>query len=142
MSASVLFDAPGPRARARNAAISVAAVAVAVLLTWIVFARLTTKGQLTLAKWKPFLAGDLWQTYVLPGIVGTLLIGFNRLRVMLSGEPLEMSEHGLSFYRTNDREPPAKPASLSNEAHLVEQARTTHEAHLVEQARPAAEGGS
>ena len=72
MSASVLFDAPGPRARARNAAISVAAVAVAVLLTWIVFARLTAKGQLTAAKWKPFLTGDLWQTYLLPGIAGTL----------------------------------------------------------------------
>ena len=72
MSASVLFDAPGPRARARNAAISVAAVAVAVLLTWIVFVRLTAKGQLTAAKWKPFLTGDLWQTYLLPGIVGTL----------------------------------------------------------------------
>lgn len=72
MSASVLFDAPGPRARARNAAISVAAVAVAVLLTWIVFVRLTAKGQLTAAKWKPFLTGDLWQTYLLPGIAGTL----------------------------------------------------------------------
>ena len=72
MSASVLFDAPGPRARVRNAAISVAAVVVGALVTWIVLARLTAKGQLTVAKWKPFLTGDLWQTYVLPGIVGTL----------------------------------------------------------------------
>ena len=88
--------------------------------------------------WQYFL-GLLFVVSVLffkSGIVGTLLIGFNRLRVMLSGEPLEMSEHGLSFYRTNDREPPVKPTALSNEV------RSTHEAHAVEQVRPAAEGGS
>lgn len=69
---SVLFDAPGPRARVRNRIISVVTVAVAALIIWAVIGRLEAKGQLTAAKWKPFLTADLWQTYVLPGIVGTL----------------------------------------------------------------------
>ncbi|MEZ4675211.1 MAG: hypothetical protein R2932_13320 [Caldilineaceae bacterium] len=34
------------------------------------------------------------------GIVGTLINVFNRLRVRFSNEELEMSEHGLSYYRT------------------------------------------
>lgn len=34
------------------------------------------------------------------GIVGSLTNLINRLRVRLSGEPMEMSEHGLSYYRT------------------------------------------
>jgi glutamate transport system permease protein len=71
-SASVLFDAPGPRARVRNAGISVAALVVFALLASLVVARLISKGQLTAAKWKPFLTADLWRTYVLPGITGTL----------------------------------------------------------------------
>ena len=71
-NASVLFDAPGPRARVRNAAISVAALVVFALLASVVVAKLISKGQLTAAKWKPFLTADLWRTYVLPGIAGTL----------------------------------------------------------------------
>lgn len=47
-------------------------VVVAALVIWAVVGRLAAKGQLTAAKWKPFLTADLWQTYVLPGIVGTL----------------------------------------------------------------------
>jgi glutamate transport system permease protein len=68
----VLFDAPGPRAQVRNRVISAAAVALAGLLVWAVVDRLADKGQLTAAKWRPFLTGDLWKTYVLPGILGTL----------------------------------------------------------------------
>lgn len=72
MSASVLFDAPGPRARVRNRVISAATLALAGLVVWAIVARLADKGQLTAAKWRPFLTGDLWKTYVLPGIAGTL----------------------------------------------------------------------
>lgn len=43
------------------------------------------------------------------GIVGTLLNLVNRLRVRFSGEELEMSEHGLSYYRAPSA--PAKAAS-------------------------------
>lgn len=52
--------------------ISVASIALAVAAVWAVITRLADRGQLTAAKWQPFLTGDLWKTYVLPGIVGTL----------------------------------------------------------------------
>lgn len=82
--------------------------------------------------WQYFL-GLLFVVSVLffkSGIVGTLLIGFNRLRVMLSGEPLEMSEHGLSYYRTSDREALKPPTLVSSEPAILEKAA------------PAVEGGS
>ena len=72
MAASVLFDAPGPRARIRNRLVTGVTVAVLAALVWVVIARLAGKGQLTAAKWKPFLTADLWRTYVRPGIQGTL----------------------------------------------------------------------
>lgn len=72
MSGSVLFDAPGPRARARNRVISAVMLALISLAVWAVIARLAEKGQLTAAKWQPFTTGNLWKTYVLPGITGTL----------------------------------------------------------------------
>lgn len=69
---SVLFDAPGPRARIRNRLISAVTVVVVLAIAWLVYSRLDDKGQLTAAKWEPFLTGDLWRTYILPGIEGTL----------------------------------------------------------------------
>ena len=72
MASSVLFDAPGPRALVRNRVISGTTIALAALVVWAVVAKLAGKGQLTAAKWKPFVTGDLWKTYVLPGIAGTL----------------------------------------------------------------------
>lgn len=69
---SVLFDAPGPRARTRNAIVTVITVVVLLALAWVVYARLEAKGQLAAAKWEPFLTSNLWTTYVLPGVEGTL----------------------------------------------------------------------
>ena len=71
-TASVLFDAPGPRARVRNRIISAVTIVVAVLVIWAVVAQLSSKGQLTAAKWDPFGTANLWKTYVLPGVEGTL----------------------------------------------------------------------
>ncbi len=69
---SVLFDAPGPRARVRNHVITAITVAVIAVLAWVVVSRLAERGQLDVAKWRPFLTANLWTTYVLPGIEGTL----------------------------------------------------------------------
>jgi glutamate transport system permease protein len=71
-TASVLFDAPGPRARARNLVLNAVTAVVIVLVIWVVYSRLEAKGQLAAAKWEPFLTSNLWTTYVLPGIQGTL----------------------------------------------------------------------
>jgi glutamate transport system permease protein len=72
MSGTVLFDAPGPRARRRNIVITVITLAITALIAWVVYSRLDAKGQLTAAKWEPFLTPNLWTTYVLPGVQGTL----------------------------------------------------------------------
>jgi glutamate transport system permease protein len=72
MAGSVLFDAPGPRARIRNRAITAVTLVAVVVIAWVVYSRLEAKGQLTSAKWEPFLTGNLWKTYVLPGVQGTL----------------------------------------------------------------------
>lgn len=79
----MLFDAPGPRALVRNRVISGVTVALAALALWAVIARLAGKGQLTAAKWRPFLTADLWKTYVLPGIAGTLTAA--ALSIVLAG---------------------------------------------------------
>jgi len=69
---SVLFDAPGPRARMRNWVVTGVTGVIALLVIWVVYSKLSQKGQLTAAKWEPFLTANLWKTYILPGIQGTL----------------------------------------------------------------------
>jgi glutamate transport system permease protein len=71
-SASVLFDAPGPRARARNRVVTAVTLVVALLVLWVVYSRLQAKGQLEAEKWEPFLTSNLWMNFILPGVQGTL----------------------------------------------------------------------
>jgi len=72
MSATVLFDAPGPKARARHRIIAV--VGGVVLLAMVVFAlaKLGEKGNLAADKWTPFLTGSMWVDYLIPGLINTL----------------------------------------------------------------------
>jgi len=72
MSTTVLFDAPGPRARARHRITAV--VGGVVLLAVLVFAltKLGQKGNLTAEKWSPFLTGSIWADYLIPGLLNTL----------------------------------------------------------------------
>lgn len=69
---SVLFDAPGPRGRVRNLIAAYVTGALALLIAAAVLWRFAEKGQFEWAKWKPFLTANLWQTYLLPGLQGTL----------------------------------------------------------------------
>jgi glutamate transport system permease protein len=71
-TASVLFDAPGPRARIRNAIATLVAALIAVAVIAFVLWQFWKQGQFTAAKWEPFLTPNLWKTYLLPGIQGTL----------------------------------------------------------------------
>ncbi|MCV7251259.1 amino acid ABC transporter permease [Mycolicibacterium fluoranthenivorans] len=72
MSGSVLYDAPGPRARVRHAILAVATVAVfALIFGWLIW-KFAAAGQFTAAKWEPFLTANLWKNYVLEGVQGTL----------------------------------------------------------------------
>jgi glutamate transport system permease protein len=69
---TVLFDAPGPRAKRLYALIALASAVVAALVLWFVIDRLGDNGQLEGAKWSPFLTGEIWTVYLIPGILGTL----------------------------------------------------------------------
>ncbi|MEV0077080.1 amino acid ABC transporter permease [Nocardia neocaledoniensis] len=71
-SASVLFDAPGPKARVRHGIYSVLVLLALVAFGWVLFDAFNEKGQFTAAKWEPFLDSGVWETYLLPGLQGTL----------------------------------------------------------------------
>jgi glutamate transport system permease protein len=71
-SSSVLFDAPGPRSKRLYAAVGVASIIILLLALWFVYSKLDEKGQLTTAKWKPFLTSVVWTQYIIPGLIGTL----------------------------------------------------------------------
>ncbi|GEM32002.1 glutamate ABC transporter permease [Nocardia neocaledoniensis NBRC 108232] len=71
-SASVLFDAPGPKARVRHGIYSVLVLLALVAFGWVLFDAFDEKGQFTAAKWEPFLDSGVWETYLLPGLQGTL----------------------------------------------------------------------
>jgi glutamate transport system permease protein len=98
MAGSVLFDIPGPRARVRNRLITAVTLVVVLIVAWVVYSRLETKGQLTAAKWEPFLTGNLWKTYILPGVQGTLTAAaVSIVLALLLGFALgigRMSHHG------------------------------------------------
>lgn len=71
-NATVLYDAPGPKAKARNNII--AAVFIAAIIAVVVYVVIVLAGndQLTGEKWSPFVTGTTWTTYILPGLWGTL----------------------------------------------------------------------
>ncbi|WP_228002620.1 amino acid ABC transporter permease [Nocardia australiensis] len=95
--ASVLFDAPGTRARIRYNVYSVLVVVVAVGALWYLYSGFADKGQFTADKWKPFLEKEIWTTYLLPGLKGTVVaallsIVFAMALGMIFGI-LRLSEH-------------------------------------------------
>jgi glutamate transport system permease protein len=89
--ASVLFDAPGPKARRRYLIIAVVgSVSLLALLVLLVRA-LAAKGQFTAAKWSPFIDPETWTAYLLPGLRATLVAAlFAIILAMISGILLGM----------------------------------------------------
>jgi len=74
--ASILFDAPGPKARFRyNVAAVIGGLAIAGLLFLLIRA-LAVKGQFTGERWEPFLEPATWTSYLLPGLWATLVAAF------------------------------------------------------------------
>jgi glutamate transport system permease protein len=71
-SLSVLYDAPGPRARVRNTLLTVAGVVLLAGLGWLIYAKFNATGQWDAAKWKPFTQASTWTTYILEGLKNTL----------------------------------------------------------------------
>lgn len=69
---SVLYDAPGPRAKRRNVLLSVVFFVLLALFLWWVWRTMDDKGQLKWSLWQPFTTADAWTTYLLPGLGDTL----------------------------------------------------------------------
>lgn len=81
--ATVLYDAPGPRGRQLNRIITAATAAITIaILAWVLWT-LQANGQLTAAKWSPFLDSLTWKTYLLPGLWGTLKAAFASILLAL-----------------------------------------------------------
>jgi glutamate transport system permease protein len=73
MSATaVLYDAPGPRARALHRVFAAIALVGVLAAGWFVYTKFDDSGQWDAAKWKPFTEGNMWTNFLLPGIAGTL----------------------------------------------------------------------
>ncbi|MBG0828859.1 amino acid ABC transporter permease [Planomonospora sp. ID67723] len=70
--ATVLYDAPGPRARARNVVYTVLTVLAVVFALYVMLTKLDEKNQLDADLWTPFLRADVWANLILPGLVNTL----------------------------------------------------------------------
>jgi glutamate transport system permease protein len=70
---SVLYDAPGPKAKIRNILYAVLFVVVFAGVAWWVVDQMNSKGQLDWVKWQPYLGGtEAWTAYLLPGLLNTL----------------------------------------------------------------------
>jgi glutamate transport system permease protein len=69
---TVLFDAPGPRALRRYRVIAGVGGALSLAVFAWVLVKLGEKGNLSGAKWSPFLQADTWSQYIVPGLIGTL----------------------------------------------------------------------
>ena len=80
---SVLFDIPGPKAKARHRIIAiVTAVLTLAALGWMLM-RFKEKGNLDADKWTPFLTADIWVNYLLPGLLNTIKAAL--LSMLLAG---------------------------------------------------------
>ncbi|MFP1629147.1 amino acid ABC transporter permease [Streptomyces sp. 5K101] len=70
---SVLYDAPGPRAKRRNVVYTVVFLAALVTGLWWAMSVMSDHGQLEWSLWKPFTEAQAWTTYLLPGLGNTLM---------------------------------------------------------------------
>ncbi|MFN2539658.1 MAG: amino acid ABC transporter permease [Mycobacteriales bacterium] len=72
MSADVLFDAPGPRARRRHGILTAVGVVGTLALLYLAVRKMQDANQLHADMWKPFVTDRaVWRDYLIPGLWGT-----------------------------------------------------------------------
>lgn len=71
--ATVLYDTPGPKAVRFNRILTVITAVILVAILAGVLWRLAQAGQLDADKWDFFLYGNTWTTYILPGLMWTIV---------------------------------------------------------------------
>jgi glutamate transport system permease protein len=69
---AVLYDHPGPRAKARNLILTIVFGIAILALLWWVYTKFDEKGQWAAALWKPFTDASTWTDYILPGLAHTI----------------------------------------------------------------------
>ncbi|NBE98407.1 amino acid ABC transporter permease [Nonomuraea sp. KC401] len=72
MTYANLYEPPGPRGIRRNRALAAGVALVLLAVAYFVFVRFDEKDQWAADKWTPLLRGDVWATFILPGLAGTL----------------------------------------------------------------------
>ncbi|MFJ4778778.1 amino acid ABC transporter permease [Streptomyces sp. NPDC088762] len=73
---SVLYDTPGPKAKARNWIYTVVFLVLLGLALWWALSLMADKHQLDADKWSPFVTdGQIWSTFLIPGLLETLKAG-------------------------------------------------------------------
>ncbi|MGO4463617.1 amino acid ABC transporter permease [Streptomyces sp. M-16] len=73
---SVLYDVPGPKAKARNWIYTGVFLVLFALAAWWILARMAEKSQLDADKWTPFVTDSrVWTTFLIPGLLETLKAG-------------------------------------------------------------------
>ncbi|WP_330332986.1 amino acid ABC transporter permease [Streptomyces sp. NBC_00536] len=81
---SVLYDTPGPKAKARNWLYSAVFLVVLGLGLWWVLSTMADKNQLDADKWTPFVTdGEIWSTWLIPGVLETLKAGLIAMVIAL-----------------------------------------------------------
>lgn len=69
---TVLFDAPGPKARVRHAILTVIGILIALAIAVVVYLKFDEANQLQGYMWTPFFTEpDVWTSYIIPGLKGT-----------------------------------------------------------------------
>ncbi|MBT2228216.1 amino acid ABC transporter permease [Nonomuraea sp. NEAU-A123] len=72
MSYANLYETPGPRGERRNRVLAGVIALVLLALAYVIYVRFDAKEQWSAAKWTPFLRPEVWTTFILPGLAGTL----------------------------------------------------------------------
>ncbi|MET0872009.1 MAG: amino acid ABC transporter permease [Paeniglutamicibacter terrestris] len=72
MSASVLFDTPGPKAKQRILLINIIGTLLIVGLLYLVISGLAAKGQMDGSLWASLFTSNAWVNFLLPGLLNTL----------------------------------------------------------------------
>ncbi|MFE2479800.1 ABC transporter permease subunit [Streptomyces sp. NPDC059389] len=81
---SVLYDTPGPKAKARNWVYTGIFLVVIALVLWWALSLMAEKNQLDADKWSPFVTdSQVWTTYLLPGLGETLKAGLIAMVIAL-----------------------------------------------------------
>ncbi|MFD8793082.1 amino acid ABC transporter permease [Streptomyces vinaceus] len=81
---SVLYDTPGPKAKARNWIYTGVFLVLLALVLWWALSLMAEKNQLDADKWSPFVTdSQIWTTFLLPGLGETLKAGLIAMVIAL-----------------------------------------------------------